>query len=193
MHHTSVTDIHVLKWQFLKSQNLTPLSYSNQHRLNPTTGVLEKANIWTDLFTGFPSITIRELFWVGFGDLCSIPDQFVRPINNLWKGLKDPVPTAAKRFPKWITSKYFPVFNSGNYTGLSHTLEEVGECNTRCLPIPRPTFMRETEQGRLQYEAYRFDGNFDFTLPINLAEFKLSELWANLRLSGYCSPYVTQY
>ena len=193
LHHSSRLNNVFLRWQFLKPTHLTPLDYSNGVRFNPITGNLEKANIRTDELTGVPGVTVRENFMLGFGDLCYITDQLVKPISNLWKGIRDPVPIAAKRFPQWILNKYFPYFLSANITGLSHMLEEVGECNLQCLPLPKPTFLEETENGRRQLTAFQYDNGFSVETKFILSEQILYQFWLDLNRSGYCSPYVTTY
>ena len=145
-----------LRWQLLKKEFLTPLSYNWEPRLNDKNGQIAlNASIMTDTLNGVPSVRVKEMFWVGFGDLCYITDQLVKPINNLWKGVKDDIPSAVKRFPKGIIEKYFPYFEQGNYSRLFHKLEDVGDCNKACLPITRPTLMSDTQQGRLQFEAFK--------------------------------------
>ena len=169
------------------------MSYNFGKVFDKFNGSLRDANIFTDTLTGVPWVTVRETFWVGFGDYCSIPDQLVRPINNLIKGMRDPIPTAAKRLPKHILEKYFPVFNSGKFSALSHTLEEVGECNTECRPLPEPTWMRNTEQGKRQFEALSFDEGLNLTSDVEFIESVYKKMWFDLNGSGYCSPYVTTY
>ena len=189
----NVYNTHVLRWQLLNRQYLTPLSYNSNVRYNPRTGIIERPDIRKDRLTGIPSVSIRETFQIGFGDFCYITDQLVRPINNLWKGIRDPIPTSLKRLPRWILKKYFPLFYSGNFSAISHTLEEVGNCNTECFPIPKQTMIRETEQGRRQLEAFAFDEGFDFAPNYDWSERQIYEMWSDLNQSGYCSPYVTQY
>src|SRR4051812_6186684 len=121
MHHTYHTDAFLLRWQLQDSKFLTPLDYGNDPTppFNLINRTIKPTKILTDRLTGAPSVTIRELFWVGFGDLCFIPDQLVRPINNIMKGIRDPIPTAAKRLPKNILKQYFPAFFSGNFSGIN--------------------------------------------------------------------------
>ena len=194
MHHANDLDNMLFQWQLLKSEYLTPLSYDWRPRLHPHNGeIVRNASIRTDTLNGVPSVKVKEMFWVGFGDLCYITDQLVKPINNLWNGVEDTIPSAAKRFPKWIVEKYFPYFHQGNFTSLAHKLEEVGDCNKACLPIPRPTLMRDTEQGRRQFEAYRYDEGLDQTEDVEVDEQYFYNLWSELNSAGYCSPYVTTY
>ena len=96
--------------------------------------------------------------------------------------------------PDYIKQKHFPYFiNLQNFTGFSHFLEEVGECNPRCLPIVKPTFLEETENGRRQLRAYAYDGGLDLGDAFILAELTYLDLWRDLNREGYCSPYVTTY
>ena len=194
MHHTNEMDNIMLRWQLLEKEFLTPLSYNWIPRLNPRNGkIVNNASITTDHLTGVPSVKVKEMFWVGFGDLCYITDQLVKPINNLWNGVKDSVPSAAKRFPNAIIEKYYPYFAQGDFTGLANKLEEVGDCNKACLPIPKPILMRETEQGKLQFEAFRYDEGLDLGPQIKMAEHSLIKIWSDLNKANYCSPYVTTY
>ena len=182
------------RWQLQKKEFLTPLSYNQINgRFNAHDGTPQTTDIQTDYLTGAPWVTIRETFWIGFGDYCYIPDQLVRPINNVMKGLKDPIPTSVQRLPQWVIAKHFPAFHSGNFSGLSHTLEEVGDCNTRCLPLPKPTFMRDTEQGKRQFEVFRFVNGLDITSKVEFFEHRMNQLWTDLNGPGYCSPHVTTY
>ena len=163
-------------------------------RFNPQTGKIGKANIEEDRLTGFPDVRIKELFWVGFGDACFIMDSMVKPINNLWKGItNEQAPTAVKRMPKSILDKWFPLFAKGNFSGLFHSMPEVGNCNTKCLPIPRPTLMRETQQGRRLFQAYTYDEGLDHSKVVEKGENRYIQMWEDLNKSGYCSPYVTSY
>ena len=186
-----------LRWQLLKSEFLTPLSYNWLPRFNPDNGqLIRNASIMTDTLNGVPSVKVKEMFWVGFGDLCYITDQLIKPINNLWKGVKDEkdtIPSAVKRLPKAIIEKYFPYFQQGNFSVLAHKLEDVGDCNKACLPIPRPTLMCETQQGKLQFEELRYDEGLDLSTKIKMSEQYFYKIWLDLNNSKYCSPYVTTY
>ena len=181
-----------LRWQLSSREFLTPLSYDDSIAFQLSNGNIRRPDIRTDYMTGVPGVTTREMFWVGFEELCGIPDQLVRPINNLMKGIRDPIPMAVKRLSHSIIEKYFPAFLSGNFSGILHTFEDVGECNTKCLPLPKPTFMRETEIGRRQFEAFAFDVGLNEAI-IDSFERQYYRLWADLNRSKYCSPYVTTY
>ena len=193
LHHSAFEQVINFRWQFSRREFLTPLSYDNINAYRQSDGIIRRPNIRTDYLTGAPGVTIRQMFWIGFGDICYIPDQLVRPINNLMKGIRDPIPTAAKRLPQSIKQKYFPNFYSGNFSGFSHTFEEVGECNAKCLPLPKPTFMRETEIGRRQFEQYVHDVGFNAGPTVDFYERKMYRLWEDLNWYKYCSPYVTTY
>ena len=195
LHHVNTVDLEIVKWQFLEQANLTPLSFSQAQKFNPLSGDLEKADITTDEVTGLPGVTVREGFWLGFGNQCSITDQIVRLLLNRIKGVADPIPTAVKRMPVEIKQKYYPMFlNLQNFTGFSHFLEEVGECNPRCLPIVKPTFIEMTENGRQHFlSVFEYDGGFDLGTGFIQAEQNFVELWRDLNRVRYCSPYVTTY
>jgi hypothetical protein len=136
--HNYQTD-QVFKWQFSKSANLVPLSY------NVGIGFL-KYNIEKEVLTYYKT-KIVETFQIGFGDLCWIPDQMIKPINRLIKNEREEVPTALKRLPQSILKQYYPRIFSGNFTFFDYLLPEVGDCNKgfpekKCKPMPEmQTFM----------------------------------------------------
>ena len=112
------------RWQFLEHAYLAPLSYNQMQRFNKVTGNIELADIRTDEITGVPGITVREWFWLGFGDQCSLTDQIVLLLLNKAKGLADPISTAVKQMPDEIVKKYYPYFlNMQNFTGF-HTFSK---------------------------------------------------------------------
>ena len=195
MHKLGATEVEMMKWQFLDRTRITPLSYNMLNwKYNHKTGCVEKANIWTDTLFGCPHVSIREWFWVGFGEYCTIPDQMIRIFLNKAKGVKDYIPTAVRRIPIDIKQKYFPYFlDVREFSGFSHILEEVGECNARCLPIVKPTFLRETETGRRQFADFEYEKGVDFGTAYLLAEQQYYKLWSDLNKAKYCCPYVTTY
>ena len=183
-----------MRWLFLDPSNLTPLSYNLGNKFNQINGNIEKADLRTDRLTGVPSVRVIESFWFGFGDYCSLSDQIVRLLLNRINGVSDPIPTAVKRMPFEIKQKYFPYFlNLQNFTGLSHILEEVGDCNTKCLPIPKPTTSRDNENGRRQYYAFAYDNGVDVGYAYEQAEQVYYQFWYDLNKINYCCPYVTTY
>ena len=174
--------------------SLDPTQLQPEQSFNQVTGDLERANLYTDYVTGLPGVTAREWFWLGFGEFCSISDQIVRLLLNRINGVSDPIPTAVKRMPDEIKQKYYPMFlNLQNFSGFSHLFKEVGECDPRCLPIVKPTFLEETENGRRQLEAYAYDAGLDQSTGFQLSEQVYLDMWRDLNRVGYCSPYVTTY
>ena len=155
--------------------------------------IVRNASIRTYTLTGVPSVRVKEMFWVGFGDLCSISDQLIKIISTRYKGAKDTIPSTAKRLPKSIVKKYYPYFHQGRFSGIAHTLEEVGDCNKACLPIPKPTLFNDTEQGRRQMDAFRYDEGLDIANNVALTEKYSYNLWSELNGAKHCSPYVTTY
>lgn len=193
LYHNAFVEVVAIKWHLFKKQFLTPLGYnSGKGSLDKNSCELKRPNIRDQKLTGVPQVSIKETFWIGFGDYCSIPDQLVRPINNLMKGLSDPVPTALKRLPKSFVNKYFPALRE-NSSYLLHMFEEVGDCNQECRPIPKPTFMVETENGRRQIRGYEYDNGVDLGSDVFIAEKLFYNFWQDLTNAKYCSPYVTSY
>ena len=195
LHHVTILDCEIAKWQFLNFPAfLTPLSYNSQIRFNPLTGDVQQADIFTNEVNGLPGVTVREWFWLGFGEQCSLTDQVVRLLLNKAKGVANPIPTAVKRMPDYIKQKYYPYYqNLSNFNGFSDFHEEVGECNPRCLPIVKPTFAKESEQGRRQINIHFYDNGYDLGTAFLLAEKIFYDLWRDMNRVGYCSPYVTTY
>lgn len=192
LHHNTINNIVQFKWHMSRKENLTPLDFNGSPVFDQRTGTIRKGNVYTDTITGTGGVPVRQMFWFGFGDLCYIADQLVRPINNLMKGVADPVPEALRRLPKPVLMKYFPRLLRINKTSLLHMFEDVGDCNQECKPLPKPTFMGETEQGRRQFRAYQYDV-YDDTSDASKAEQLIYSLWSDLDYHHYCSPYVTNY
>ncbi|XP_054163650.1 uncharacterized protein LOC128961435 [Oppia nitens] len=182
------TEVRGIKWQLSKQENLTPLSYNLLNtRFDPQTGAIQQADINTDTLTGVPDVSIKQLFWLGFGNLCVIPDSVVRPVVRASKGQADPLPRAIQRMQPWIVAKYYSGFQNGNTSNLLSTFEEVGDCNQQCLPLPKPTFLPETPAGR----RLLADQGVNRGSLLSIAEQRYYSLWYDLNKSGYCSPYVT--
>lgn len=135
---------------------------------------------------------------VGFGDLCYIHDQFIRPINDMVHKIDREYPVAVKilleSLPLLSFGKYFPKFATKTATFFDHFFPDVGHCplsKTECRPIPFALTYNSTANGLRQLERFRFDGGLDVT-PVTLrAETLYYTFMEELRQSKYCSPYVT--
>ncbi|CAG2171134.1 unnamed protein product, partial [Oppiella nova] len=182
------TEVRGQRWQLARQENLTPLSYNIiNNRFNPDSGEIETASIATDNLTGAPDVSIRSLWWLGFGTLCSVPDNLIKPIVRVTKGQADPLPRAISRMQAWIIAKYYSGYLNGNTSAFLNTFDEVGDCNQQCLPLPKPTFLPETAAGR----AILAMNDVNRGAILSIAEQRYYDLWFDLSKSGYCSPYVT--
>lgn len=189
--HCYQTDYQLLKWQLSSTKNLVPMSYNSK----PLTGIF-RYNIENDVLSYFNKTTIAETFQVGFGDLCWIHDQMIKPINRLIKNEREEVPTAIKRFPKPILQKYYPKIFSGNFTFFDYTLAEVGDCNKgspekKCKPMPESHSFMSTANGRRQMHRFLiFDGWTDTSVLALYSENRYYEFMVKMAEADYCSPYV---
>jgi hypothetical protein len=116
----------MLKWQLSDSKFLVPESYSGLYNLNSNTNQIIVSDIETDFMTYFNQISVKEAFQVGFGDLCSISDLLIKPINQL---IKNEIPISIKRLPQNLLEKYFPKFFSGEFNIFDYEFPDIGNCN----------------------------------------------------------------
>ena len=135
---------------------------------------------------------------VGFGDLCYIHDQLIRPINDIMHKIERDQPIAIKALmetlPKKTFDRYFPKFAAETATPFDHFFPDIGYCSlekTECPPIPIALRYNSTANGLRQLERFRFDGGLDVTPLTFQAETLYYSFMNELRANGYCSPYIT--
>jgi hypothetical protein len=184
-------DYLLLKWQLSDSEFLVPESYSGLPKLDPNTNEITESNIETDFLTYFNKTSAKEAHQVGFGDLCSIPDLLIKPINRLIKNQTNEVPTALKRLPQNLLEKWFPKFLSGEYKFFDYELPEIGNCNKNlCKPMPLTQPFNSTRNGRRQLKMFMFAGGIN-TLPDQLEGEKVYyNFMYDMLNANYCTPYV---
>ena len=98
--------------------------------MDQKTGAILRANIATDRLTHYKVLVVNA-YHVGFGELCSIPDQIVIAINQKISN-KTTVPLAVRRLPLSLRQQFFPKFMTNRFDAFDHVFEEVGNCNRRC-------------------------------------------------------------
>ena len=158
-------------------------------KVDQMTGAVVAANIATDNITYY-NIPVVDTYHVGFGELCSIPDQIVIAINQKIRN-ETTVPLAVRRLPPSVKKQFFPKFMTNRFDAFDHMFEEVGECNKRCRPIPHFQRYVSTENGRRQLRRYAYDLNIPIDWVLILSQEFHSIVLKELNKSGYCSPYVT--
>ncbi len=102
------------KYHLSRDDLLVPESYSLGIKLINETKKIVISDIDKYNLTYFENIPVREAFQLGYGDLCYIFDQMIRPINQMLKNEKPPEPVALQRLktqlPPDILTKYYPKF-----------------------------------------------------------------------------------
>jgi hypothetical protein len=186
----------LLKWQLSDDNYLVPQSYSEGMRLDAETQQIVGADIDKDYLSFYSEVSVKESFQVGFGELCYIHDQFIRPINDIMRNKKRPQPIAIQRLrsalPPMAFSTYFPKFAAENATFFDYFLPDIGNCpvhdKCRVMPIAKP--YNSTPNGLRQLERFKFDAGLDLTPLVFQAETAYYTFNNDLRNYEYCSPYV---
>ena len=190
MWHNFITDVMLLKLQLQTPHDLILREYGQSvGRIDQETGQYGPASL-QDKLTYF-GVPILETYHVGFGELCSVPDQVIAAINQKIRN-ETVVPLAVRRLPKEIKQKYFPKFVQDNFDSFTHLFEEVGDCNKECRPIPHFQPYMSTENGRRQMRRYAYDENLRQDWALILSNSIHTKFINDLNESGYCSPFVTK-
>jgi hypothetical protein len=193
--HGYQVDYQLFKWQFRESKNLVPESYNFGVKFVPNTNIITKSNLYRDYLTYYSNTSIIESLQIGFGDLCWVHDQHIKPINSLIKNEKIEVPIAIKRLPQNILKKFYPQFLSANYNIFTYVLPEVGDCNRnsmskRCRRMPLMQSFLSTANGRRQLSHFKFDAGFDISPAVLFSETVYYYFMYEMSKSNYCSPYA---
>jgi tyrosinase len=188
-----------LKYHLRRDILLVPESYSLGYKLIDETHEIVKCDIDNDNLTYFENISVKEAFQVGFGDLCYIYDQMIRPINQMLKNEKPPEPVALKRLktqlPPNILAKYFPKFaqTPNDLTFFDYIFDNVGNCNPgrppNCRSMPIAIGFNDTANGRRQWKAFQGDANMDVTQFLKRYQDFYYEMMKDLN-ENYCSVYA---
>jgi hypothetical protein len=138
---------------------------------------------------------------VGFGEMCYIHDQLIKPINDIVRNrrpeLPDVVLVLRKSLPYKIFAKYFPKFASNSATFFDYFLPDVGiDYNNYCKicdEIPVALKFNSTPNGKRQLDRFRYDADTDITHEVYEAENQYYRFITDLRYFDYCSPYICHY
>jgi hypothetical protein len=145
--------------------------------------------------TYYSNVPVIETFQVGFGDLCWVHDQHIKPINSLIKNEEIEVPIAIKRLPQTLLRNFYLKLLSGNFTFLHYNFPEVGDCNRnslreRCRRMPLMQSFLSTANGRRQLSHFQFDAGFDISPAVLFSETVYYDFMYEMSKSNYCSPYA---
>jgi hypothetical protein len=185
------------KYQLSQDDLLVPESYNLGLKLINKSQRIVISDIEKDNLTYYENIPVKETFQLGYGDLCYIYDQMIRPINQMLKREKTPEPVPLKRLktqlPYNILAKYFPKFalNPNNLTFFDYLFNNVGDYNPypKCRPMPIALRFNDTGNGRRQYKAFKEAANFDLTPLLNPAQDFYYQMMKDLN-NYYCSVYA---
>jgi hypothetical protein len=185
----------VFKWQLSDSKFLIPESYSELQKFDSNTKQITKSNIETDFLKYFNETSVMEAFQLGFGDLCWIPDLFIKPINRLIKNEMIETPIAVNRLPQSLLEKYFRKFFSGQFNFFNYELPNIGNCNKNslrklCKSMPSTQPFNSTANGRRQLSKFRFARHVNIVPFVSLGESVYYSFMNDMLNAHYCSPYV---
>ncbi|CAG2119125.1 unnamed protein product, partial [Medioppia subpectinata] len=186
LYHCYITDVIVTKIQLGGKSFLTPESYNQVPIVDQMTGLLYNARIQTNKITYFNE-PVLHLFWIGFGDYCSVTDAIVEDVLNTIDNVKPPVPAAIQRMPRDIQRTYYPKFYSGNYSMFDYYMPDVGDCNAECRPMPVFQGYADTENGLRQMRRYYYDENFVVSPVLYLSQAQLTrnfQYWTKRGIKG---------
>jgi hypothetical protein len=170
-------------------------------RLDWDTKYIDTTDIENDFLTYYNNTTIRETFQVGFGDLCYIHDQFIKPINEIVRNEERSrkLPEAVRRLksslPHLLFQRYFPKFalKPNRVTFFDYILKDVGDCNPvkpNCRDMPVAPKFTSTPAGLRQWERFMYEAKFNITPLVITAENIYYEFMFYLKKYNYCSPYA---
>jgi tyrosinase len=187
------------KYHLSRDELLVPNTYNMGFRLINKTQQIVLTDIEKDTLTYYENITVKETFQLGYGELCFIHDQMIKPINQMLRNEKPSEPLAVQRLrsqlPPPIFAKYFPKFAHpfGNLTFLDYVFADVGDCNPgnppNCRRMPIAPRFTETENNRRQYKAFKEDANIDLTPFLDPAQEYYYDMMRDLN-DYYCSVYA---
>ncbi len=201
LYHQWEGDYALLKWQLSDDNNLVPRSYSFGLRLDWDTKHIYTTDIENDFLTYYKNTSIKETFQVGFGDLCYIHDQFIKPINEIMRkeersqGLPEAVHRLKSALPDRLFKRYFPKFvlKPNKVTFFDYILRDVGNCNPvepNCRDMPVAQKFTSTPAGLRQWQRFIYEANYNVTPLVTEAENIYYEFMSYLKKYNYCSPYA---
>lgn len=191
-----MADYAILKWQLSNDQNLVPHSFNEGSKYNWRTEEISRADIERDFFTYYSSIRVKESFQIGFGEMCYIHDQLIKPINDIIHNRRSELPNVVnglkKSLPYKLFAKYYPKFASNSATFFDYFLPDVriSYKNSNCGEIPIALAYNSTPNGRRQLYKFKSDAYIDVTPDVFEAEDEYYSFMKDLRSYQYCSPYL---
>ena len=186
-----------LKWQLKDDRNLLPDDYDFGIRYDFNLKRTVVADINRDTLPGFPGVSVKEAFQLGYGEVCSVYDQVIKPINQLMERHYSPIPRAAKRLkdalPKKLFELYYPKFAlyPHKVTDLDHLMTEIPDhCNAVCRPTPVAYNYEDTPEGLRAWNRFKNDLGMDMTKVLTEIEKSYLRFMGFINGYQYCSPYV---
>ena len=195
--HCFLSDLSLWKWQLMNDRNLVPENYNLGVKYNFQLMRSEIADINRDILPVF-DVPIKESFQLGYGELCYVYDQLIKPINQLIKGKYSPLPVAAKRLravlPKKLFDVYYPKFAlyPNKVTIFDHLMPDIPDhCNVACRSTPVAHNFKDTPEGLRVLDHYKNDLGLDLTPSVTEWENSYLRLMGFVNQYQYCSPYVS--
>ena len=95
--HGMASDLTVYQWQLIDDRNLVPDNYGLGIKYDYDLKRSAVADVYRDTIPDFTDVTVKETFQLGYGQLCYVHDQLIKPINEIMRGHYRPVPGAVHR------------------------------------------------------------------------------------------------
>ncbi|CAG2175935.1 unnamed protein product, partial [Oppiella nova] len=198
--HAHVADYAILKWQLADDQNLLPITYNQGLRYDWERDEILRADIESDYLTYYDNARVKEIFEIGFGDMCYIHDQLVQPILDIMANKRPKVPNIAinlmKSLPSDVFEYYFPKFASKTATFFDYFLPDVqsghnfNHKSAFCDEMPVALTFNSTPNGRRLLDVFRTEASIDVTPDAFNAEQQYYQFIEDLNKYKYCSPYL---
>ena len=196
-----MADYAILKWQLADDNNLVPSAYSQGSKFDWKTDSVLGADLQNDYLTYYEDVRVKEVFQVGYGELCYIQDQLVRPILDIISNKKPKIPKTVihlkKSLPDKAFKRYFPKFAANTATPFDYLLPDVGKSFKLkkkylkgCKDLPVALGYESTPNGRKFLKVMATEANIDVTPDVLYAEQQYFKFMKTLKRYRYCSPYV---
>lgn len=158
------------------------------------------ADINSDFLTFYEDTSVKEVFQMGFGELCYIHDILVKPILDIMRNKKPSLPKSVnhlrKTLPEKTFGRLFPKFAANVATEFDHFLPDThkgskgGYLSSFCGELPVAISYQSTDNGRRLLHVFRTAANIDITPLVLSAEQQYYDFMKVLKRYNYCSPHV---
>ena len=190
-------DLSFYKYQLSSDENLMSNNFDAGIKYDFKLKRTAIADLKRDVLPEFTDISLIETFQLGYGELCYVHDQLIKPINQLMKGHYSPIPKAVERLkttlPETLFELYYPKFAlyPNKVTIFDHMMTEIPDhCNAICRPTPVAYNYVDTPEGLRAWNRFKNDLGMDMTKVLTEIEKSYLRFMGFINGYQYCSPYV---